>query len=306
MLLVIYAVGFVLFAGFAVFVCHSIVRLQWRTRLIRALCLGLLLSLLILLVFATTFGMKDEPGIFFAPFVIVLSIIFILPLWQSGVFITAATVSFLLLSYAYKAPRNFELDVAMGIAGWGLSAIANYEIINLRLRDFRMRCELIRQSSTDCLTGLMNKSTAESAARAYLSRSGTSEKSALFVIDLDQFKQINDMLGHQVGDEALEVIGDTLMKLFRAQDIVGRVGGDEFVVLMKNASDQRIVSRRAALICNTVRQTNLSHYRNTFTCSVGVAICPTHGITYDMLFHKADEQLYEVKRNGKNGFQIAQ
>ena len=95
------------------------------------------------------------------------------------------------------------------------------------------------------------------------------------------------------------------MKLFRSQDIVGRVGGDEFVALMKNTCDRKLIARRAAVICTTVRHTRLEKYTLSLTCSIGVAVCPTHGMAYDALFKKADEQLYRVKRGGKNGYLLA-
>ena len=125
------------------------------------------------------------------------------------------------------------------------------------------------------------------------------------MIDLDQFKQINDQLGHQAGDAALEIFGESLMKLFRANDIVGRVGGDEFVALMKNTGDRKLIARRAALICETVRRTRFRDTGITLTCSVGVAVCTEGNCTYDVLFSRADEQLYNVKRSGKDGYRIA-
>ena len=160
-------------------------------------------------------------------------------------------------------------------------------------------------SSTDSLTGLMNKYATETSARHYLEQASTLRDSALFVIDLDQFKLINDQLGHQVGDEALELVGNTLLRLFRAQDIVGRVGGDEFVALMKNATDPNMVKSRAAIICRAMRHTKLKELPISLTCSIGVAMCPINGRTYDELFTCADEQLYQVKRRGKDGYSLA-
>ena len=125
------------------------------------------------------------------------------------------------------------------------------------------------------------------------------------VIDIDQFKLINDLMGHQAGDEALEVFGETLLRLFRTQDIVGRIGGDEFLIVMKNVEDMEMIVRRADAVCAAVRDTRLKHFDHALTCSIGIALCPKHGVTYHALFSQADKQLYQLKRDGKNGFSIA-
>ncbi len=303
--IVAYALGLLVQLGFMGFLHASGDRLRWRTRVIQGMCLFFVLSLLAIVVYIGAIGMRDEPGIFFSPMTIVLSMLFILPFWHNVTFITATTVAFVTLSALNKAAAEFQLDVSTAILTWVLSITADFVVLDLRVRDLRLRGELMRRSCTDSLTGLMNKSTAEAAARDYLGGAGGKSRSALFVIDLDQFKQINDQLGHQAGDAALEVFGESLMKLFRANDIVGRVGGDEFVALMKNTGDRRLVARRAALICETVRRTRFRDTGISLTCSIGIAICLDGDCAYDTLFRSADEQLYKVKRSGKNGFRIA-
>ena len=299
-----YSASLVIYGGFSIYIRRKAPKLTWRTRLIQALCQLFLLSLMGLVAFVAAVGMRLQPGIFFAPFTLVLSMIFILPSRRIVVMVTTMTAAFLLASYRLKPYDVFRLDLAMGLVCWCLCVIVDLEILHMRLRDYHLRTDLTRLSCTDGLTGLMNKSTAEAKARAYLSCCGQRECSALFVIDLDQFKQINDQLGHQAGDEALEVVGEALRRLFRAQDIVGRVGGDEFVALMKNIYDRRMVARRAAVICHAVRRTKLTDQELCLTCSVGVALSPQNGTSYDNLFREADRQLYQVKRNGKNGYRI--
>ncbi len=304
-MVVAYSLGFTSQAVLAVFVHRHGAQLRRRTRLIRWLCVLCLLLLLSLAVYVGAIGMRNKPGIYFSPITIIVSMLFTLPFWYHLTFISMATVAFVVLSHIYKPVDIHMLDVSMAGLTWALSLVADFVALDLHVRDMNQRRELTRLSSTDSLTGLMNKNKAESAAREYLLGAGKECRSALFVIDLDQFKQINDQMGHQSGDAALEVFGDALLKLFRAGDIVGRVGGDEFVALMKNTSDRRLVARRAALICETVHHT---HFRDTgvvLTCSVGVAICTDGSCTYDQLFRVADEQLYQVKRSGKNGYRIA-
>lgn len=299
-----YLIFFCINTLFAFYINHFGNRLRWRTRVIGALCNFFVLSFLALVIYISVYGAKAEPGVFFAPFMIALAMIFIRRSRESLTMITVATLVFLLLSNHNKPSYIFRIDLDMAIVAWCLSIFVNLESLHLWIRDYRLRNELVRLSCTDSLTGLMNKGSAESAARHYLSGQGVRECSALFVIDMDQFKQINDVLGHQAGDEALEVFGETLIKLFRAQDVVGRVGGDEFVALMKNISDAKLVARRAATICNAVRHTKLKNYNLSITCSVGVAIASMNHAGYDEMFKLADEQLYRVKRGGRDGFLI--
>lgn len=280
-------------------------RLRWRTRVIGALCLGWLLLCWLTVVYSGTVGLPGEPDVFYAPLTLTLSMVFILPPWHTMAIVTAVSGGFVLLSGLCKVPALFLMDLNSALLCWILCLVVNIELTNIRMRDEKLRSELARLSKTDSLTGLMNKNSTEEAARAHLNGDASQAQAALFVIDLDQFKQINDLMGHQAGDEALEMVGDTLQKLFRAVDIVGRVGGDEFVAVLKNVRDKRVVERRAAQICEAVRNTSFERGPLQLTCSVGVALSPVQGNTYETLFRVADEQLYLVKRSGKNGYRIA-
>lgn len=303
---VAYTAGIAFAASMAVYTHLQYRSLRWRTRLTRALCMLYLMVMVALMIYISTIGLPDRPSLYYSPMLILLSMLFIMPFWHNVMVIALATAAFLLVSASVKAPQVFNLDVSMAMTTLVLSLTADFVALSARLRDHRLRSELQALSRTDSLTGLMNKSSAEEAARTYLNGRGLTECSALFVIDLDQFKMINDLLGHQAGDAALEQFGDALLKLFRTHDIVGRVGGDEFIALMKNAGDRRLVARRAALICETVRRAYPPEAGNGLTCSVGVALCPAHGVTYDSLFHMADQQLYRVKREGRNGYGLAE
>jgi diguanylate cyclase (GGDEF)-like protein len=278
--------------------------LRERPSLIRILSLFFLLSMLTLAAYLSTYGMEDAPGVYFAPFAIVLTMIFILPAWQSYTALTLTTIYFAWMSATVKDTFTFQIDLTLAATTLLLGMIGITELYSVRLKEYRLRSELMRRSSMDALTGLMNKTTVETCARSYLEHYANKQSSALMVIDLDQFKQINDQLGHQTGDEALEAFGEALLRLFRSQDIVGRVGGDEFMVLMKNIEDPEMVIHRAEAICEAARETKLKNLNCALSCSIGIAMCPYHGTDYDTLFSTADEQLYMMKRNkGKSACQ---
>jgi len=301
----IYIIGFLFYTLYAVLIHRFRNRLKWRTRLIRLICLLFTLSLLCLGILSAVAVNQCGAAIAYAAISIALLGVFIFPLWQGIAIATLTTVTFVALGNYHEALMGFHFDIASGVILWVLSVATHLLVLDMRLKEFSMRHDLVRLSSRDSLTGLLNKATAETEASAYLSAHAGHAMAALFVIDMDQFKEINDLKGHKAGDEALELFGNLLLKLFRSQDIVGRVGGDEFVALMKNTADRKLIKRRAELICDTVRSQLQKSTGLSLTCSIGIAISPAHGVNYDALFSKADEQLYHIKRSGKNGFRIA-
>lgn len=159
------------------------------------------------------------------------------------------------------------------------------------------------RAERDMLTKLLNKTAARRQVEDYIAGSGNS--CALFIIDLDDFKQINDRYGHMFGDAVLNQISKEIRKLFRAQDVVARIGGDEFMVLMRGISDRKLVERRCAQLVTAFHNAMLDHLDGEhLSCSVGVALYPQHGKSYNELFRKADQALYATKGRGKDGYTI--
>ncbi|MEZ3470624.1 MAG: GGDEF domain-containing protein, partial [Schaedlerella sp.] len=129
--------------------------------------------------------------------------------------------------------------------------------------------------------------------------------SALMIIDLDNFKEANDLLGHANGDELLEKTAETLKEMFKGGDVIGRIGGDEFMVYMRNLSSISDADETAGNIVKQVRyDLDFEGQPIHVTCSVGVAVYPYHGQTYEELFEKADRAVYTVKANGKDGYRV--
>ena len=163
------------------------------------------------------------------------------------------------------------------------------------------------ESELDKLTGLFNKKTIENLCRIKLnslnhSPSSTKVPLALYVIDLDHFKNVNDMLGHQFGDKVLVEFAHGLRKIFRPNDFIGRFGGDEFVVVIDNLPNMEIVLRKAEQIKQIAYNLTVEGKEHFVTASIGIAICPDNGRDYDSLFAAADKAVYHVKNSGKNGY----
>ncbi len=157
---------------------------------------------------------------------------------------------------------------------------------------------LQRRATTDGLTHLPNRAEFERRANEVLARLGRDGRSAcVMVIDLDHFKVVNDTVGHEAGDRALVAAADRLRHAVRNSDVVGRWGGDEFVVLLPGVSDPRSVPDRAATIANAIAAAPpIGGYE--LTASVGAALFPTHGTTLEALLRTADRAMYAAKVQG--------
>lgn len=165
--------------------------------------------------------------------------------------------------------------------------------------------DLLLRAEKDAMTGLYNKGAAMQLIQNAIEDSKKDTLNALMIIDLDNFKEVNDLLGHAQGDQVLVDTATALNEIFKGGDIVGRIGGDEFVVFMKNLN---AISNADILAGKVVRNVNFSFdYEDrqiNVTCSVGVAIFPYHGNDYEELFNKADKAVYTAKANGKCGYRI--
>jgi diguanylate cyclase (GGDEF)-like protein len=162
----------------------------------------------------------------------------------------------------------------------------------------------------DMLTGVLNKGSFEERVTVALSDENTKRKCAVILLDVDNFKSVNDTLGHAYGDKVLADIGDVLRKLFGEKNIIGRLGGDEFCVFLTVPDFYRInhikyVENKCAELCrefNSKYTGDDNGYK--ISVSVGAAIFPDHGTAFQKLYRCADNALYVSKRSGKDTYTI--
>ena len=156
------------------------------------------------------------------------------------------------------------------------------------------------KADTDLLTDLNNKMATERKIREYMEQY-PDKQGVLFVLDVDNFKKINDTMGHAFGDEVLRNLAVRLQSMFRATDIVGRTGGDEFMVFLKDIRDITMIEREGKKIEQFFHQFEVGEYvKYSVTASVGAAVFPRDGRTFEDLYKSADNALYVSKRHGKN------
>ena len=169
-----------------------------------------------------------------------------------------------------------------------------------------LKMELEKRSKTDPLTGLLNKGATEELIGMMLAghrkRDG---KCALLMIDADRFKTINDTFGHAAGDQVLITIGKIIHSSFKGKDVAGRIGGDEFMVLLRDLHSEE----EACLLSERIEEQVVHAFDNQemegcVSLSIGIAICPKDGRDFDELYKAADAALYAVKESGRANYRL--
>lgn len=199
------------------------------------------------------------------------------------------------------------IGAAAAIVAIGLSIILSF-IISNSVNETVTR--LNRKARTDQLTGILNKRSFEGMVDTVLKRRENNTSYALILIDIDNFKGINDNFGHAYGDKVLAGIGEMLRKTFRSEDLLGRVGGDEFCVLMNISAAESetdrldMINKKCGELCESFKQNNAGDSRCKVSASLGVSICPVNGNSFAELYKASDKMLYISKEKGKDTFTV--
>ncbi len=203
-----------------------------------------------------------------------------------------------------QGERWMELSYRLIRLEDGGSVFAHISVSDIDERK-RRELELEDKAAHDALTGLMNRQTASALLPNALEetlRKGTS--GALIIVDLDDFKQVNDEYGHLAGDVVLSGIGRHLKGAFRKNDLVCRWGGDEFIVYCDDISRSSL-SRRVGTLCDTPWRTQVQCGTSIeLSASAGIALVPGHGSRFTEVYERADEALYCAKSDGKAHFRF--
>lgn len=161
--------------------------------------------------------------------------------------------------------------------------------------------DLQKKAELDPLTGLYNRKAIETKIN-YIIKEFPKNRHALMVLDIDNFKAINDNLGHLYGDALLCEIARKIKSRFRNDDLIARLGGDEYLILMKNISNNDLAIEKAKDLCKLIEgEYGTGALKIKVTISVGIALYPETGESFDDLYHHGDQALYKIKNSSKNG-----
>lgn len=180
-----------------------------------------------------------------------------------------------------------------------LSRVNNAVIASKRIRLVENEAERLKlKAEMDEMTGLLNKTSTELAIERRLQHESTKDP-VMLVVDIDHFKTVNDTLGHKMGDHVIHIIADLLSSEFDSKDIVGRIGGDEFCILIPEATDKtEVYGKINEMLLLMEHKPNIT-IPEYVTLSIGMAAAQSEDKTYASLFQKADEALYQAKKAGK-------
>jgi diguanylate cyclase (GGDEF)-like protein/PAS domain S-box-containing protein len=197
--------------------------------------------------------------------------------------------------------------------------VGSEKVIQCNIRDITDRKQaqdallmsqaLLREQSTrDYLTGLYNRRYMEETLERELRRAARKHLSlGIIMLDVDKFKQFNDSFGHAAGDVILREVGSLLREHVRGEDIPSRYGGDEFIIVLPDAS-REATRKRAELLCDKARRLQIQYKEQTLetiTISLGVAGFPMNGITSASILQAADGALYQAKHAGRGQVVVA-
>ena len=264
------------------------------------------LSMSLLFVFGC-FITKNNPTAPATTFIVLLLItpMFMIdkPFWMAIELCAASTV-FLLWMHEAKDDAIWQQDFVnvtiFTIIGIFLNIIAN----SIRIREFILTREINIQKDTDDMTGLKNKGALTREINNFLADTSMN-KGLMFMLDIDRFKAINDTYGHDIGDNVIVQLGNYLGSRVSDNEILGRFGGDEFILVIKNTDDVASARKLAdEIIKGASEQIIVPGSQEKISLSIGIAIYKGIEKNYSELFKKADIALYKSKADSDNRFYV--
>lgn len=301
----LYLLFFLLQLGFDGIVFYRKKKNNTSSAQVQVLCAVCCVLIMAFIITISIYPFTDQPGIFFSIAIVPVAMLFIFPYRQIMLMQFCFWVAFCAGSHFFKTQEASSYDYFSSITAFVVSLLCAYLVIELRLKENESKMKLQELSEMDRMTGLYNKWMTEELCGKYLTEKGMSCEGILFIIDLDDFKQINDGKGHKAGDQALRKTARCLKECFRKEDIVGRIGGDEFLVFMKGTSDLRLAEQKAEMILRSMKRTRQEGGDAEVCCSIGIALCAAgHNPGFEKLFEQADSAMYQSKIRQKHGFSV--
>ena len=239
----------------------------------------------------------DTPSTTFFVFLIITPLFMIdKPYYTIGLLLLAAT-GFLIWMYQVENYDIWKMDFVNTMIFTPVGMFIHVLTNSVRIKEFVLIREINIQKDMDFMTGLYNKGALIRDINEYLADE-KNDKGMMLFLDIDYFKPINDTYGHAVGDEVIKQLGSYIEQKFTGDEIIGRFGGDEFIVFIKGHDDKEFASKLALEIADEAPN-YLKVPDNAKRITVSMGICLYHGEEKDYLeiFKKADTALYKVKAN---------
>lgn len=256
------------------------------------------------IILLSVFPYPDVPSVYYPLFLIAAPVIFILPIYNHLIALLLSYISFCSLVLMVKSPSCLPHELIEATTAAIFFLVITGIIAQLRLQERTVRNRYVAMSKQDGLTGLLNKSAGMDAAKLYIDFIKNEESFAVLFLDIDNFKSINDVKGHIDGDKCIESFGKLILDTCRKGDIVCRFGGDEFMIILKDISNEGVAVSMAERILAGVREMAV-YKENGVTCSIGISFCSsTTCCDLEEALRRADQALYLAKDEGKDRLQL--
>ena len=216
--------------------------------------------------------------------------------------LAAASAVFLIWMYYVKPPEVWKVDLVNILIYLGVGIVIHIIANSVRIKEFVLTKQINIQKDIDDLTGIKNKGALTREINDFL-LDKTKDKGVMILLDIDHFKSINDTYGHDIGDSVIKQFSDVLTKIFTNGEVVGRFGGDEFIVFIKNTDDKEYASNVAKDIITTTKDyIKIPDLGKKVCVSLGIAVYNGVEKNYSEIFKKADIALYNTKMDRSTGF----
>lgn len=239
------------------------------------------------------------PGVIMQPACVAAATLIATP-WGLPVWVAlAAEGAFAALSVAIKTAPAVQTDLTAAVIGSAVAVALSQFVLDLRLHDFVVRERYRVLSERDPLTGLLNRGALSAYIEEELAGGRAERGVCVLMMDIDDFKHVNDRFGHDAGDELLRDMGAALIGSFRSRDAVARFGGDEFVVFAPGLTNLSVAVSKFEAVSQRISEAGFRHIGETVSCSCGAVVVPPGPVDARALMRQADQALYDVKRSGK-------
>ena len=268
------------------------------TRASKILCLSFYTLLFICVIMMDIVAYPKKASLWFPFFLIAFPMVYIDRIYMTSSYETFYLVVYAIIAKSFEPANVFSVDMYRSIAAYLIALFLDRLIIDMRCNEGLAKIQLSEMISFDTLTHTHNKGTFYKKVNEWLKNNDSRQNYALCIIDVDDFKKVNDNLGHDVGDQVLKHIGNLLAMNVPSGDIVGRYGGDEFVLFIPDAKSLELTAFKLRNLQMFLTDFSIEGSSN-FTVSIGAAF-DSYGSKLEDLFKVADDALYTSKLSGKN------